>query len=738
MRKRKLITLFLTIFVVLGFSSSSSTVLAEVPQQDNNEPVVTIEEKKFGPYKDRTRYYENIDSITYAETKSEEDENGEGEGFLLNPISWVSNYVEGKTEDFTANLQDTVLAMFMSLIQLSFGMTVAFTEWMLTVLSFSNDAIIMNWLIDGVAGKVQTVAGISGGQVQMGTGTFGKLLGIFALISVLYVAYQAVFKRAPIESLKSIIQPIIAIALSILVISNFTTYLKGVNELGNEISDHIVTLTTEDEKGEYNSMEDRLWKIFVHRPYLYIQFGTDNEEKIGQERIENILLEKQTSEKKRSAIKKEVTEYGNEMMQPASVIKRLIYIWLFNGANAFLSIPIWLLSAALIGLQIWFIVVACFAPFVLVFSTLPNQFGVLKRYAETLLYPVVFKLIVSFIALILFTISDVVYSLPMTDGLTGYIIATFLQFIIFIVAFVFRKRIKQIFETGATGMQHVKESWDLGKKTVTKPIETGMQGAGAAVGGIVGGPQGVLMGASMGKTAGKTLTGEADLADLPMEVLKSQAHGKMAQGTGEAALDQLRDINEVAATNEPAVTNESASESIKEESMPQTSMRDAMDLHDIEDYQPSQPSTSQEQSVGSPSTAQSVKNESVSQEQNEFSASLPKDNRNEMYSNLVDINDLRPSDEFKTDEPTSSTMATENPDIRDINEFQPSSRSENTSSSSEQEINDSGSYEDMQPIQEVTRYEGDVQPIQEVTRYEEDTPSLDNINDLSSEGEKNE
>ncbi len=526
--KRILSIIMITFILVMGFSSDAMAKEDKGNSEDTSDYGVT--EKKFGPYKDEKRYYEDIDTISHQQTREiETDDDDEDGGFSLNPINWAAGYVTDAAEGASDSIQDAILSMMMAYLQLAFGFHVMFSEWMLTILSFSNDASIINWTIDGITDTVKDISGVSHNKVKEGSGIFGKLLGIFVLITACYVAYQALVKRAPIQSLKTIVQTVIAIALSLLILSNFNTYVKGVNEVGNEFSSYIVNLTVNSEKEEYAGMEDRIWKIFVHRPYLYLQFGTDNEDKIGDERIEDILLKSQESSTKQKAIVKEVTEYDNEMMQPSAMIKRLVYQMLFAISNTILSIPIWLLSAMLIGLQIWFLIIACMAPFVLVWSALPGQFGILKGYAEALLYPFIFKLIVSFIAMILFTISDIVYSMPSTDGLAGYMVATFLQFMIFIVAFIFRNRFKKIFERGASSeaSQQVGESWDLGKNQVTKPVQSTIQGGattvGVAAGAYLGGTQGAMIGADLGKTIGGTATGKqnaSDLVNLPSKYLR--------------------------------------------------------------------------------------------------------------------------------------------------------------------------------------------------------------------------
>lgn len=500
---------------------------------------IDMEEKKHGPYKDENTHYQDIDVINYDEQKAvkEEMEKGDGEEkkFTLNPFSAVSNYFSDQADDAIGSVKDTIISLFLMIVQLVFQFNIMATDFLLTCLDVAMNASIVNFLIEVAEDKVTAIAGIENNEISEGSGIFGGLAGVAGLIAIAYVVYLYAIKRAPIESLKSLVQPLLAITLSIIFISNFSTILQGVNNVTTDITNGISSATT---NGDVDKMGDSIQKTFVHRPWLYLQFGSGNEEKIGKERIEALLLNKQDAEVKRKAIKDEVGKHNNTMLQPGSTLTRLAYVCLFMLVNGLLSVPVWILSFVFIGLQFWFLVIACLAPFVLIWSVLPNQFGVLRRFGIELAYPMALKVMIGFLALVIFTVSDLVFSLPATEGLTGYYISTFLQCVVFFVLFLIRKRIKAIFSATNGFVKEMRHSAEIIKEPIKDGIQNTSTAIGAGVGAVTTGtPQGAMIGANVGRSAGKMATGEGDALSTAAQLVSLQ-QATAANKTANNALNE--------------------------------------------------------------------------------------------------------------------------------------------------------------------------------------------------------
>lgn len=496
-----LVVVFTALFI--GFSHTTVTHAETAEEAAQN---IKIEDKKYGPYKDKKTYYDDIDVIDYNEQKKIEDaqKDADKKSVSLNPFSAVSNYFSEKKDDTIGSMKDMITSVFMMIVQGVFKFNIIATQALLTCLEASMNSSVVNFLIGVAETQVQAIAGIDHNQISSNAGIFGGLAGLAGLIAIAYVVYLYAVKRAPIESLKSLIQPLLAITISIMFISNFTVVLKGINNVTNDLTNVVSSATR---TSDIESMSDSIQKVFIHRPWMYLEFGSD---KVEKKRVEALLLNNRESKPKKEAIVNEVKNHNNSMLQAGSVLTRLVYVFIFISVNTLLSIPVWAIAGALVVFQVWFLLMACLAPFFLVWSILPNQFSVLRRYCIELLYPMALKVIVGFMALVVFNVSDLVFALPATDGLTGYYISTFLQIAIFFTLFFMRKRITSVFSATNGFVREMRQS----TKVVTEPIKEGIQNTativGAGVGMASGNPQAAIVGAQLGNSIGKTVTGDRD------------------------------------------------------------------------------------------------------------------------------------------------------------------------------------------------------------------------------------
>lgn len=492
------------LLVVLFLAFHTSPAFAESPEEAAKN--ISVEEKKHGPYKDKTTYYTDLDAISYEELK-EVQEKEEDKGFTLNPFNAISGYFSEKVDDTMNSAKDMMASVLLMMVSLIFQFNIMMTDFLVTCLDASMNADIINFLITVAEKEVQAISGVSNNHINVGNGIFGGLAGLAGLIAVAYMVYLYAIKRAPLASLQSLIQPLLVITLSIVFFSNFLIIIKGVNSVTTDLTNSIASATSE---GDVDSIGDSIQKVFVHRPYLYLQFDSGNEEKIGKKRIESLLLHKQNSPEKRAVIKKEIKDHKNVMLEVGSVLKRLIYTGLFVCVNGILSIPVWILAFLNVALQIWFLLIATMAPFILIWAILPNQFPVMRRFGIELLYPMAMKVILGFVALLVFTFSQLAFAIPATKGLTGYYLSTFFQIIFFFVIFLMRDRIKSIFGATTGFVKEMRQSTQVAMAPVKEGVQNTAMVIGAGVGAATGNPHAAISGAAIGKNLGKAITGEKD------------------------------------------------------------------------------------------------------------------------------------------------------------------------------------------------------------------------------------
>lgn len=433
---------------------------------------------------DSNAYYQ----IDVTDTTEEEQSNSAAENFIegvtnFNPIKDTAESTMMETITMATNM---ILEWNMMMVNLMIG-----------VLNFGFETEIINAWIDMMDGLVQQMAGVSGANIT--GGVFGSLLGLATTAAGLVAVYQILVHKAIMGGLQTILKMIVVLTAAFILFANFAPMMKGMNTISTEISASLLTGTTNLASGDNRSPEEvraevgsHLWENFIGRPYLILQYGSDNAETIGLDRINTLLAMKPGEDRQQYVDEIEVGERGNETMTYPSTLERFAFSIIYSVINALVSLPVFGLALALIIFQLWFLMIAFYAPFALVQAAFPGQFDTLKRYAIELTYPLFCKILVTVATLFIFTIGFAIYNippLPETVGISQYFVASILQFGMFGVFFIFRKRIGRIIGAGRVGPYDVVRQDIMGLKqtlntTAGSVVQTAVHvGAAAATGG---------------------------------------------------------------------------------------------------------------------------------------------------------------------------------------------------------------------------------------------------------------
>ncbi|PKG26691.1 CD3337/EF1877 family mobilome membrane protein [Cytobacillus horneckiae] len=493
---------------------------------------------KYGDYKDKDVYY-TLDIVTPTEI--------EEKGFL--DKMWDTLSLKFIGDSFSNGFHYAVF--YGSLFFFHFNLFM--TNVMLSVLNFAYDSNMINSLIGEVENVVTSMSGIS--ESGFGSsGLFGGFLGIVSVLIGIYTLYQFIIKKATISAFSGFLKSIVALTVALLFFGNYSTIIKGVNDVSVEASGMILSgkagTVVDKNSGNINNktikedMNDNLFNTFVHKPYLMLQYGTTEESDIGSKRVSELLTKKTGSESRQEVALKEVTEKGNETLTYSRIMDRLNFTGVLMVANAINSLPVYLLSLSLVIFQFWFLIIAMVAPFALLWAALPNQFGVLKRYFFELSIPLVLKMAVSFLALLIFGMSEVIYSLSsLAGGAEGYLISSLIQAILLFTLFLLRKRIFSIFSVGSDLISNVRSEMS---GTFVSPFKKLVGGAatvgGAVVGGAMAGPQGAVVGANMGSSVGNLATGDSGASEMARTAAMSMYTAQKLNKTKGANLE-LSDTN---------------------------------------------------------------------------------------------------------------------------------------------------------------------------------------------------
>ncbi|MGM2810350.1 CPBP family intramembrane glutamate endopeptidase, partial [Bacillus cereus group sp. Bce027] len=80
-------------------------------------------------------------------------------------------------------------------------------------------------------------------------------------------------------------------------IGNASSVLKTANTISSEISTTIMSKATGTVAGDpgrskeaaISSVKKQIWTLLAERPYLFMQYGEDSKEKIGSQRVDELL-----------------------------------------------------------------------------------------------------------------------------------------------------------------------------------------------------------------------------------------------------------------------------------------------------------------------------------------------------------------------------------------------------------------------------------------------------------------
>lgn len=524
-RKSALIFLF-TVLLTATFFFTLDVEQQKTEAEINAVGTVIGEQyaKEYGTFKGssgKTYYY--LDAVTQDEIDSADD-------------GWFESIWKGALEKIQVieNVGKQINMYLNNIVNALFKMNIFFTVAMITAFDLGSNFNIIDGMIDAIDGSIFKITGITNGGSITSGGIFGAFINVIIALTGGYAIYMLVISRKVISGVKAIFQVTICLAISVILLSNFGYYMKGINSITTDLSNNVMTAVTPTNSHNANDptgVKNTLWSMFVERPYLYMQYGQGQ---VGGEltksRIENLLGydplngdAEDENGRKYYVIKEEIGKHSNTLMTEHSVMDKLSFSIVYLAVNGLVSIPIYAMALFMVLLQFWFIVIAGLAPFATLVGCIPSMANVLKRYAIELILPLGLKIGFSFVSIFVMMMATYVFEysnsnlLGSSNILLSYISVMFMFIILFLTIFILRNRIMNIFTKGSAMLNGLREGAGQLTSPLTNTVKGVVQGgatvAGAVVGGLATGGAGVMTGASIGGAIGGTLTGEKSVGD---------------------------------------------------------------------------------------------------------------------------------------------------------------------------------------------------------------------------------
>ena len=296
----------------------------------------------------------------------------------------------------------------------------------------------INDMADSIGQSIQTLAGVTENGFSS-TGFYVGFLLLIILIVGLYVAYTGLIKRETSKALHAVINFVVVFVLSASFIAYAPDYIKKINEFSLDISTASLDLGTKimlpnsdsEGKDSVDLIRDSLFSIQVEQPWLLLQFGNSNAEKIGTDRVEALVSvspEDEDGKTREEVVKTEIEDNDNNNLTIPQVVNRLGMVFFLLFFNLGITIFVFLLTGMMLFSQILFIIFAMFLPISFLLSMIPSYESMAKQAIVRVFNTIMTRAGITLIVTVAFSISSMFYNIS-TDY--PFFMVAFLQIVCF-------------------------------------------------------------------------------------------------------------------------------------------------------------------------------------------------------------------------------------------------------------------------------------------------------------------
>lgn len=338
-----------------------------------------------------------------------------------------------------------------------------FISWIITE-SFELDIVDS---FGSIVGKViQTLAGVTDSGFA-DSGLWPLFFPLLVICLGIWTIYRGIVMRQTSVAVSGILSAVAICSLSLGFYANAEKAITNVNgfitEAQNDILSFSLSTTT---PGNYSdgegiaSMENQLFNIMIKSPWLLMQFGTLDENKIENEwkkegnkgsRIDTLLKTKPFSEGRQKAIEYEVKELKNENMSTSALINRLGIIIIALILSGFLGVFLSLITGSLIYFSFMAISGMVVTPITFLAGMIPSLQMTAFNTILKILYAFYMKLILTVLAVVFFVMSAMIYE--NNDPKNGLFAMFITQIILIVVLWTNREKLIRIVSNPFKGFE---------------------------------------------------------------------------------------------------------------------------------------------------------------------------------------------------------------------------------------------------------------------------------------------
>ena len=329
----------------------------------------------------------------------------------------------------------------------------------------------INDMADSIGKSIQTLAGVTENGFSSSGFYVGFLLIIILIVGV-YTAYTGLLKRETSKALHAVINFVVVFIVSASFIAYAPNYIQKINDFSSDISTASLDLGTKimlpdsQSKGKdsVDLIRDSLFAIQVEKPWLLLQFGNSDTEKIGADRVEALVSASpsdEDGETRENVVKTEIEDNDNDNLTIPQVVNRLGMVFFLLIFNLGITIFIFLLTGMMLFSQILFIIYAIFLPVSFLLSMIPTYENMAKQAVVRVFNAIMTRAGITLIVTVAFSISSMFYNIS-TDY--PFFMVAFLQIICFAGIYMKLGELMSMFSLNAN------DSQQIGRRIFRRPM----------------------------------------------------------------------------------------------------------------------------------------------------------------------------------------------------------------------------------------------------------------------------
>jgi MFS family permease len=321
--------------------------------------------------------------------------------------------------DIGGKVQESTKSTMMMLLNTGWVAVLYFSRFVITAITQAFELSIIDSLADVIGGTIK----------KMQNGLWDAFILLVISIVGAFLGYKGIIQREMSNAVGSMISFLIIFIVSLYWMNDAGNILKNANQVSSELSQEVLgigtSITTENQdKPAVVRSGEQMYDLMIYKPYMYLQFGTFT---VPENNASMVLDKPVDNQERQRFVENQAQE--NKMMTPEGLPDRAVFLLLISIANLIIGLILIIFSALIVWFQLMFIILAFFAPFILMIALIPSWQFVARNYFLKLLGAISMKVVYAAMLAVLFTISAVLYKVA-GDGQLGYLMTVLLQIVL--------------------------------------------------------------------------------------------------------------------------------------------------------------------------------------------------------------------------------------------------------------------------------------------------------------------